>query len=98
MKTETWEIKKDSSIPYISKITILNGTKDEIFCRFIWVRWHNFDRYEMVKRGLLVCGIPVENCREFVEKQYSVIQWLVLPTKVCDLPTEIPHEPGIEIL
>lgn len=98
MKNEKWEIKKDSAIPYIAKISILDGTNDIVYCRFLWTRWLNFDHYQLVKRGLVICGIPVDKCAEYVEKQFSVLQWLVNPTELNDLPTGIPHEPGIQTM
>lgn len=98
MKTERWEIYRDSAIPYIGKISKIDGSADVVFCCFIWTRWLNHDHAQLVKRSLLLCGIPVENCRDYVENEFSVLQWITLPTQIGDLPTGFAHEPSIETL
>lgn len=98
---ERWKVWRDSAIPYIGEITVIqeDGTVLDcppVFCRFLWERWHNYDRAELVIRSLVVCGIHVENCRELVEKGFTVLEWLTLPTIKQENNTDYPHEPGIK--
>jgi hypothetical protein len=97
MNKYKWDIYRDSAIPYIGKITMIDGNNETYFVRFLWTRWHNPERAELVIRSMLFCGFDVDNLTKFVESEYSVLEWYTLPTKTSDISTQNEHKPNIEI-
>lgn len=99
--TERWEVWRNSAIPYIGKITVLQPDGSvldcpPVYCRFLWERWHNFDRSELVIRTLVICGQPVDMCEFLVEKGYTVLEWIEKPTINPKLSTGYEHQPEIK--
>lgn len=100
---QRWRIQRDSAIPYISHINIHQpdgsiADFEDVFCEFLWERWLNAERSELVIRSLYVCGYPVDNCQNLVEKSFTVLEWYTKPTKISDLSTGKTHKAGIKSL